>query len=451
MPFIPHTPQDVKEMLATLGINSIDNLFSEIPKELRIEGIKGIPEGMTEMEVSRLMHNIAKKDSTGSCFIGAGAYEHHIPAVVLDLISRGEILTAYTPYQAEASQGTLQVIYEYQTMMANLMGLDVSNASMYDGASALAEAILMAIRLNKNVQSKTVLIPYSLHPTYRKTIRTVTKSYGLDLQEIMYNQETGHIKLSALKEFEKHNVAAVIISQPNFFGVIEEVDEITDWAHQHGALVIAAVNPVAMALLKAPGQWGTTGADIAVGSGQPLGSPLSFGGPYFGFMCCKQEHVRQIPGRIVGRTIDTDGKTGFVLTLQAREQHIRRAKATSNICSNQALLATAATIHMSLLGPTGLHGTAATSHANAVELFEQISAIKGVEVVFDRPFFHEFVVRFQKPVSEILNSLAEADIQGGYDLTFDYPELGNSLLICATETKTNADLQAYAKQLEKTL
>lgn len=451
MPYIPHTEQDVKEMVGTLGIANTDALFAEIPKHLMIDKLPGIPEGMSEMEVARLLTERAAKDRTTSCFIGAGAYEHHIPAVVWDIASRGEFLTAYTPYQAEASQGTLQVIYEYQSMMTQLMAMDVSNASMYDGATALAEAILMAVRANKRAKSNRVLIPHALHPAYRKVIRTATKPHHVELVEIPFDAKTGAITMTALQQLTNQPFAAIVIAQPNFFGSLEDVDTITDWAHQQGALVIANVNPTAMALLKAPGQWGATGADIAAGDGQPLGAPLSYGGPYFGYMCCRKDFVRQLPGRIVGRTIDTEGNPGFVLTLQAREQHIRRAKATSNICSNQALLATAATIYLSLLGTEGLKRVAAASHENATKLRKQLLSIKGIETVFNHPFFHEFVIRLSKPVTEVLAKLAANGIQGGYELIFEYPELGNCLLICATETKSAADLQNYVTQLEKAL
>lgn len=452
MPYIPHTDQDIQAMLAKIGIKSLDTLFEEIPKNLRINGLTGIPEGLTEMEVAKLMHERAHKNKPGLCFIGAGAYEHYIPAVVWDLVSRGEFLTAYTPYQAEASQGTLQVIYEYQSMMRNLMELDVSNASMYDGASSLAEAVLMAVRANKNATRKAALIPQTLHPAYRTAIEALTKQHDIELIDIPFTTKSGHIDFKALEKYADSGVAALVISQPNFFGVLEEVDDLTNWAHQHNMLVIANVNPLAMTFLKAPGQWGEKGADIAAGDGQPLGAPLSFGGPYFGFMCCKQDFIRQLPGRIVGRTVDTEGKQGFVLTMQAREQHIRRAKATSNICSNQALLATASTIHMSLLGAEGLERVALQSHANANELCKKLTAIKGVELVFTgQPFFHEFVIRIPKPAVEILTKLAAAGIQGGYNLGAAYPALQNCLLICATETKSSADLELFAKKLGELL
>lgn len=451
MPYIPHTKQDVDEMLAKIGIKSTDDLFSEIPKDLRCKEFKDIPAGLTEYEVSRLLEERIAKDQSGLCFIGAGAYDHHVPAVVTDIISRGEFLTAYTPYQAEASQGTLQVIYEYQSMMCHLMGMDASNASMYDGASALAEAVLMAVRLHKNEQAKTILLPQSLHPAYRKVIKTVTRPHQLELVEIPFDPKTGQIQLSSLKPYEGKNIAALVIAQPNFLGLLEEVDELTDWAHKNNIIVIGNVNPIGTSLLKAPGTWGTKGADVVAGDGQPLGSGLSFGGPSFGYMCCKIEHVRQMPGRIVGKTVDKDGKIGYVLTLQAREQHIRRAKATSNICSNQALMATAATIYMSLLGGEGLKRVALTSHDNATKLRERLLKINGVTAAFEQPFFHEFIIRLNKPVCEVLDRMSKDGILGGYELTFDYPQLGNCLMVCVTETKTEQDLEKYAHRLEEAL
>jgi glycine dehydrogenase subunit 1 len=448
MPYIPHTEQDVQKMLTTLGIKNTDELFSEIPENLRIQGeLPGIPEALSEIEVARLMKDLAAKDQAGLCFIGAGAYEHHIPAVVWEIAGRGEFMTAYTPYQAEASQGTLQVIYEYQTMITSLMHLDVANASMYDGASALAEAVLMAVRSNQNSQSRLVLIPRGLNPVYRQTIESIVYPHHLKLVELPFSLETGRIDMKALNVYQGQDIAALVLAQPNFFGTIEDVDALTDWAHAQKALVVASVNPTAMALLKAPGEWGQTGADIATGDGQPLGAPLASGGPYFGFMCCKKDFMRQMPGRIVGRTTDVDGKTGFVLTLQAREQHIRRAKATSNICSNQGLMATAATIYMSLLGAEGMLRIAESCHNNAKILSTKLGAVKGVKKLFGQPFFHEFVLSFEKPVTEILEKLAKAGIQGGYALSNDYPELGNCLLVCATETKTEEDLNAYAQKL----
>lgn len=447
MPFIPHTQADVDAMLATIGASSIEQLFEEIPADLRAKHLGELSDALTEMEMGQLLQPRAAKDAGHLCFIGAGAYEHHIPAVVWDIASRGEWMTAYTPYQAEASQGTLQLLYEYQTMMASLMGLDVSNASLYDGASALGEAVSMAVRLQRHIKSHRVLIAGTVHPYYRSVTQTLVRHLGIELIEVAYDAETGATPLSEWMPYSGQSISAVVIPQPNFFGTLEEVDAITDWAHAQGALVIGVVNPMAVALLKEPGQWGETGADLACGEGQPLGVPLASGGPYFGFLCCKQDYVRQMPGRIVGQTIDSIGQRGFSLTLQAREQHIRRAKATSNICTNQGLLVTAATIYMSLLGPEGLRRTAAACHANAKALLEQLIGIPGVQCVFSRPFFHEFVLRLNQPVASVLKQLALRGIQGGYDLGNDYPALKGCLLVCVTETKTVESLAHYREEL----
>lgn len=451
MPFVPHTESDIEAMLAAIGIKSIDELFDEIPAALKIKELSEISPGLSEMAVAQLMQQRAQKDQAGLCFIGAGAYEHHIPAAVWDLVARGEFYSAYTPYQAEASQGTLQLLYEFQTMMVNLTGLDVANASLYDGASGLAEAVLMAVRVNTRAKSKRILVPRTVHPSYRKAVTTTVNQQGICIEEIAYNLEQGQIDRKALQKYSGQDIAAVMIQQPNFFGALEEIDALTDWAHEQGALVIAVVNPIALALIKEPGSWGKTGADIACGEGQPLGVPLSSGGPYVGFLCCKQNLVRQMPGRIVGRTLDLEDKSAFTLTLQAREQHIRRSKATSNICTNQSLLVIATTIYMSLLGAEGMRRVAASSHQNAILLQQKLTSIPGVKAVFNGPIFHEFVIQFKKPVAEILDLLAETGIQGGFALTADYPELGESLLVCATETKTETDIEEYQKQLTQLL
>jgi glycine dehydrogenase subunit 1 len=368
---------------------------------------------------------------------------------VWDITSRGEFMTAYTPYQAEASQGTLQLLYEYQSMMAHLTGMEVSNASLYDGASALAEAVLMAVRVQKHNKSRRILIPSTVHPVYRRVVKTIVQHQGIECVELPYSSKGGQLELSALSEYKKDDFVALIIAQPNFFGVLEDIDALTDFAHQRGALVIASVNPTSLGVLKEPGRWGAKGADIVCGEGQPLGVPLASGGPYFGFLCCRQEYVRQMPGRIIGCTVDSEGKRGFALTLQAREQHIRRSKATSNICTNQGLLVTAATIYLALLGPEGLKRIASLSHSNTQQLSNLLTSIPGVTRVFDRPFFHETILRITKPTTEILSALAAVNIQGGYSLEQDYPELKDCLLICATETKTEADLKYYKEQLAK--
>lgn len=448
MPFIPHTEEDISTMLASIGANTIEELFDEIPPALKSGSLKALP-GLSEMEISRLMQERAEVDGRYLNFIGAGAYEHHIPAAVWQIATRGEFYSSYTPYQAEASQGTLQLLYEYQTMMASLTGMDVSNASMYDGASALAEAVLMAVRSHKS--SRRILMPTTVHPIYRRVVRAIVKNQGIEVVEILYCAECGHTLVESLAPYAGQDIAALVIPQPNFFGVLEPVDALTDWAHDNNALAIAVVNPMALALLTPPGEWGSTGADVAVGEGQPLGIPLSSGGPYFGFMACKQSLVRQMPGRIIGRTTDLDGKTGFVLTLQAREQHIRRSKATSNICTNQGLMVTAATIYMSLLGPEGLRRVAAQSHANTVALVEQLETLKGVKRIFSGPLFHEATVTLPAPTSAVLQTLKAQGILAGLDLSEYYPELGNALLVCATETKIADDLKKYVEYLGRVL
>ncbi len=448
MPFIPHTEEDISVMLASIGANTIEDLFDEIPPALKNGSLQVLP-GLSEMEISRLMLERAETDGRYLNFIGAGAYEHHIPAAVWQITTRGEFYSSYTPYQAEASQGTLQLLYEYQTMMASLTGMDVSNASMYDGASALAEAALMAVRSHKS--SRRILMPTTVHPIYRRVVRAIVKNQGIEVVEIPYCAECGHTLVESLAPYAGQDIAALVIPQPNFFGVLEPVDALTDWAHSNNALAIGVVNPMALALLTPPGEWGSTGADIAVGEGQPLGIPLSSGGPYFGFMACKQSLVRQIPGRIIGRTTDLDGRTGFVLTLQAREQHIRRSKATSNICTNQGLMVTAATIYMSLVGPEGLRRIAAQSHANTMALVEQMETLKGVKRIFSGPLFHEAAVTLPTPTDAVLKTLKNQGILAGLNLGEHYPELGNALLVCATETKIAADLEKYVEHLRRAL
>ncbi len=445
MPFIPHTDEDVSAMLGAIGAKSIDALFDEIPPALLTGALDGVPEGLSEMAVARLMQERASADGFWSNFIGAGVYEHHIPAAIWQITTRGEFYSAYTPYQAEASQGTLQLIYEYQTMMTRLTGLDVSNASLYDGASALAEAVLMAVRSHKT--SRRVLVPKTVHPIYRRAALTTVKNQGIELVELDYDAASGRTVLPA----DAGVFAGLVIPQPNFFGVLEDVHALTDWAHENGALAIALVNPTTLAVLEAPGKWGTAGADIAVGEGQPLGAPMASGGPYFGFMCCRQAFVRQMPGRIVGRTVDLDGKPGFALTLQAREQHIRRSKATSNICTNQGLVVTAATQYLSLLGPQGLARVASTSHASTVALAERLAAIPGVTRAFASPFFHEVVLKLKDNAHDVLRALRAQGILGGLDISGWYPELGQAILVCVTETKTDADLDHYVQQMERIL
>jgi glycine dehydrogenase subunit 1 len=451
MPFIPHTDTDVASMLAAIGAPSIDALFEEIPAALRIKSLAGIPEAMSEMEIGRLMQSRASQDGRPLNFIGAGAYEHHIPAAVWAIVTRGEFYSAYTPYQAEASQGTLQLLYEYQTMMASLTGMQVSNASLYDGASALAEACLMAVRAHRKSKSARILVPAALNPTYLQVSRAITEGQNLKFDLLPFEPKLGTTERSSLDSYAGQDITAVVIQQPNFFGSLEDVDAITDWAHANNALVIAVVNPLSLAIFKPPGEWGTKGVDIVVGDGQPLGVPLSSGGPYFGFMTARMEHVRQMPGRIIGRTVDLDGKPGFTLTLQAREQHIRRSKATSNICTNQGLLVTAATIHMSLMGAAGLEQVAASCQVQTRKLIEALTKVRGVSLAFSGPRFHEAVLQLDRKVEDVLEKLAAAGIVGGLDLSQLYPELGNALLVCATEMRTDEDIKRYAATLAEVM
>jgi len=451
MAFIPHTEADVAAMLAAIGVSHIEDLFEEMPAELRMKSLAGVPEALNEMEIGRLMSERARSDGSALSFLGAGAYEHHIPAAVWAVATRGEFYSAYTPYQAEASQGTLQLIYEFQTMMARLTGLEVSNASMYDGASATAEAALMAVRANRKSKSARILVPATLHPHYRRVAVATAANQGVKFEELPYCTAEGITLPGALTRYDGEDITALVIPQPNFFGRLEDVDALTDWAHARGILVIAVVNPTALALLKPPGEWGSHGVDIAVGEGQPLGVPLSSGGPYFGFMTTRLEHVRQMPGRIVGRTLDAAGKEGFTLTLQAREQHIRRAKATSNICTNQGLAVTAAALYLSLLGPQGLARTAAAAHARTRELIAALTRVPGVRLTFGGPCFHEAVLQLDRPVAPVLNALGARGILGGLDLAGYYPELGPALLVCATETKTAEDIAQYGAALAEAM
>ncbi len=464
-------------MLDSIGVDSIDDLFDEIPAHLRSNILETIPQGMTEMEISRLMHQRADKNTKALCFLGAGAYQHHIPSAVWEITTRGEFYSAYTPYQAEASQGTLQLTYEYQSMMTALTAMDVSNASMYDGASSLAEAILMAVRANRKSKSRKILMPTTVNPVYRQTAHTIVKGQQIELVEVPYDRTTGTVTLEQIKqqtrEQENGDITALVLQQPNFFGCLEAVDEITDWAHENNILVIAVINPLVMAVLNPPGEWGSDkqggnrqdqqatnktmnkGADIACGDGQPLGAPMSAGGPYYGLLCYKQALVRQMPGRIVGRTVDLDGKEGFVLTLQAREQHIRRSKATSNICTNQGLVVTASTIHMAIMGAKGLENTAAACFANNNHLVEKLISIEGVKKVFSATHFHETVLQLDeslaKSAAEVLSRLMDKGILGGYDLSLDYPELGQAILVCTTEMRSEDDIKTYTKAMQEVL
>ncbi len=439
-------------MLSVIGVDSIEQLFDEIPPELRSDGLDKIPSRRSEMQVQRLLTEKSMQDGTPLCFAGGGAYEHHIPAAIWEIATRGEFYSAYTPYQAEASQGTLQVIYEFQTMIASLTGMDVSNASLYDGASGLGEAVLMAVRANRKAKSKRILMPATVSSVYRQVVETIVKHQGITLDIIDFDRDNGTIDIDKLKQ-QSDPFAALVIPQPNYFGCMEDVHILTDWAHEQGAMVIGLVNPVALALLEAPGNWGAQGVDIAVGEAQPLGIPLSSGGPYIGFMACKQKLVRQLPGRIVGRTVDLDGKPGFSLTLQAREQHIRRSKATSNICTNQGLMATATTLYLAFMGRDGLQKVAASCVHNTQALIELLKTSPGISFPFGTSVFHEFVISLPVDVEQVIETMAEEDIVAGINISQYYAQDGleNALLICVTETKSAEDMAFFADTLNKVI
>jgi glycine dehydrogenase subunit 1 len=450
MPFIPHTEHDTATMLEALGASSIDDLFDEIPERFRAAPL-ALPEGVSEMTMMMDFAARASRDDNVLCFAGAGAYDHHIPAAVWDLVSRGEFMTAYTPYQAEASQGTLQTIYEYQSMIAKLTGMEVANASVYDGGSGLAEAALMAVRASSRKQARTLLLAGGLNPRYRAACEAIVQHQGLTLRDLPLASD-GTLSAEALRAALDDDCAALVLAQPNFFGALEAVHELTDVAQEAGLLVIAVVNPIALAVLTPPGQWGRAGADIVVGDGQPLGIPMASGGPYFGFLCARQKLVRQMPGRIVGRTLDADGKTGYALTLQAREQHIRRGKATSNICTNQGLLMTAGTIYMALLGPEGLRRVAGHCHGQLKALLSALTSLPGVMLTYpEAAHFHEAVVTLPVPAKAVVEALAAERILPGVALSDYAPERTHQLLVCATERRTDADIERFRAALARVL
>ena len=452
MPFVPHTEADVRDMLRTIGAAAIDDLFDEIDPALLTADFGAIDSGVDEMTMLADLSARAKRDETGPCFIGAGCYDHHIPAAVWDIAARGEFMTAYTPYQAEASQGTLQVIYEYQSMMTALTGTEVSNASVYDGASALGEAVLMAVRAQRRrpaaADAPRVAVAGACHPLYLDAAANIVRNQRIVIEQVPFGAD-GRADLAALAK--RQPPTALIVQQPNFFGLLEPVDELARWADDNGALLIAVANPLSLAALQPPGAWAGVGADIVCGDGQPLGIPMASGGPSFGFVCTRQRFVRQLPGRIVGGTVDSQGRRGFTLTLQAREQHIRRAKATSNICTNQGLLVTAATIYLALMGATGLRRTATACCAKTRELVAALTAIDGVRQRFDAPFFHECVVDVGQDARAVAERVAAGGILGGLPLGPFFPALANCLLVCATEKRTSAEIAAFADALAKAL
>jgi glycine dehydrogenase subunit 1 len=437
--FVPHTEDQKKDMLRAIGVSNFDALLEGLPKNL-IHPPLNLPPSMSEMELVRHMDELAKRDHLAQSYLGAGAYEHFIPTSVWALALRGEFSTAYTPYQAEASQGTLQSIFEFQTMVCDLLGMEAANASMYDGASAAAEACLVAA---KHTGRSVILVPDAVHPNTRRVIATYLKHSGVTIKTLAC--PSGVLEPATLKAALGDDTAALLLQNPNFFGCVEaHVHELSAQVHAAGALLIASSYPVALGMIAAPGEYG---ADIAVSEGQPLGLPLGYGGPYLGLFACKMDLLRKMPGRIVGQTVDKDGKRAFVLTLQAREQHIRREKATSNICSNQALCALASTIHMALLGKEGLRQLADLNFQKAHYLAGEL-AKRGFAPAFNQPFFNEFVVTCPVSPTVIEERLARERVLAGLPLGQYYPALKNGLLICVTEIKTRGDMDAFVGMLE---
>lgn len=443
MSYISHTKEDVAGMLKAIGVSSVEELFADIPKNLRAKSFD-LPHGSSEFEVTEHLKRLAAKNATGLVnFVGAGFYDHFIPAAVDAIASRSEFYTAYTPYQPECSQGWLQAIYEYQTIICELTGLDVSNASLYDGGTALYEAAMMAIRATGR---NKIIVDSGVNLIYRTMLYSYTSNLSIEFVEIpvVHGQSSREELVKSLDD----KTAAVILQNPNFFGAVDDHSDIVERVHKFGALAIASVYPISLGILKSPGEMGF---DIATGEGQSLGIPLSFGGPYLGFMAARQALVRQMPGRIVGATVDTDGKRGFVLTLQTREQHIRREKATSNICSNEALCALRAAIFAALLGRDGLRQLAENNYNNAEFAKDMLSKVPGVEVKRSSPTFNEFTVRLPRPANEIVGRMIEKGFAPGFPLGKFYKGLENYLLVAVTEKRTKEEIKKFADSLEAVL
>jgi glycine dehydrogenase subunit 1 len=441
MSYLPHTEAEREQMLKAIGVKSVDDLFAGVPDELR-SGPPDIPRGMSEMDVARLLQSLAATNldlETRPSFLGAGAYKHYIPSAIGAITGRSEFYTSYTPYQAEISQGTLQVIYEYQTMIAELTGLDASNASLYDAATAVVEACTIAVNQTRR---RRIAVARGLHPEYRRVLETYLHAQGFEVIEVGAGWATDP---DVVREVMDGSVAGLIAQSPNFWGAIEPMGDLTEAAHIAGALMIAAVNPLSLAVLAPPGEYG---AEIAVGCGQPFGIPLSYGGPYLGIIAVCAELVRRLPGRLSGATVDDQGRKGYVLTLQAREQHIRRERATSNICTNHALMALAATVHLALLGKEGVRETANLCLQKAHYLASRIAEVPGFALAYDAPFFNEFAVRTPVRAAEINRFLLDRGIVGGFDLGESDPALSDYLLLACTEMTTRAEIEDLVATLE---
>lgn len=439
--YLPMTEQDQKEMLQTIGVDSIDELFADIPESVRFQGLYNIKEAASESELVKELSKLSAKNANVKdypSFLGAGVYDHYMPIIVDHVISRSEFYTAYTPYQPEISQGELQAIFEFQTMICELTGMDVANSSMYDGGTALAEAAMLSAGQTRN---KKILVSAAVHPESRDVLKTYAKGQYLEVIEIP--TKAGVTDLEALSAQMDSDVACVLVQYPNFFGQIEPLKEIEQIAHQEKGMFVVSSNPLALGALTPPGSFG---ADIVVGDAQPFGIPTQFGGPHCGYFATTTKLMRKIPGRLVGQTTDEDGKRGFVLTLQAREQHIRRDKATSNICSNQALNALAASVAMTALGKKGVKEMALQNIHKARYAMKALQE-NGFSIAFAGPFFNEIVVSFKQPVSEVNDYLMSKGILGGYDLGRDYPELQNHMLIAVTELRTKQEIDQLVKEL----
>ena len=443
MQYISNTDRQKEEMLKAIGVRSFENLIAKIPQKLRGYSMD-IPEGISELELFRELVETGKHNRhfhDAACYLGAGNYDHFIPTVVNHLAHRGEFITSYTPYQGEASQGTLQFIYEYQSLLCELTGMDYSNASMYDGASSLAEAALLALRYSGR---RKILVPETVHPEHRAVVKTYTSGLDCDIVEIP--MKNGVTDLTKLKQSLTGDVAAVVVQQPNFFGILEKAQEISDAAHASGALLVASVNPIALGAISPPGEYD---ADIAIGEGQPLGNPVSFGGPHFGFFTVKGDLLRKIPGRIAGMTVDKKGKRSFVLTLQAREQHIRREKATSNICTNHSLCALKGAIYLSLLGKRGLKKLSLINLKKAHEAQARLLKIPGVRAFSDEPFFNEFALNIEKDPESLKENWRKQKILGPLALADLYPGLSSTYLVAVTENRSDPELERLARAIEE--
>ncbi|MBI5328883.1 MAG: aminomethyl-transferring glycine dehydrogenase subunit GcvPA [Deltaproteobacteria bacterium] len=448
MSYIPHTEKDIQEMLNAVGAASIEELFKAIPNNLRLKKPLNLPAPLVEQELINELTSLSKKNATVEeyiSFLGAGAYHHYIPSVVNHLISRSEFYTAYTPYQPEISQGTLQAIFEYQTLICQLTGMEVANASMYDGASATAEAVLMAQRINSRTK---VILSSGLHPEYREVVKTYLSKNDNNVKEVLYCTETGRTLAGAVEKSIDNDTSCVVVQHPNFFGSLEDIKAISDVVHKNKTIFIVAITePISLGLLKPPGEFG---ADIVVGEGQSFGNSLNFGGPYLGFFATLEKYLRQMPGRLVGETVDKNGKRGFVLTMATREQHIRREKATSNICTNEGLCALAAAIYLTAIGKNGLMEMARLNLSKSEYLKNSLANIKGIKTAFTAPTFNEFVIELEKEPDAVVKAILKKGIIAGLPLKRFYSELSRHILICATEMNTKKDIDNLIEELSRT-